>query len=279
MAELCMSFPNGLKKAFTMSYDDAVEQDKKLISIMQKYGLKGTFNINSGLYAKKGTVYAPGTIHRRMDEEEVSKTYKADGIEVATHGFTHPFLERIPTYQCVREIIDDREKLEGQFDTIVRGFAYPYGSFNEDVVNILRECGIVYGRTVRSTHEFKMPQNWLLLDPTCHHDDERLFELVDKFVSARDDWGYPMMFYLWGHAYEFEANNNWYRIEELAKKISGKDDVWYATNLEIYEYTEDFKRLRTNVKFTKVYNPTARTLWFTFKGKAYTIKPGEELSI
>ena len=101
MAELKMRFPGGLAKSFTMSYDDGVEQDKKLVSIMKKHGLKGTFNLNSGIYAKKGTVYAPGTIHRRMDEDEVSKLYKEDGFEVAAHAFTHPFLERIPTYQVI----------------------------------------------------------------------------------------------------------------------------------------------------------------------------------
>lgn len=279
MAELKMRFPGGLAKSFTMSYDDGVEQDKKLASIMKKHGLKGTFNLNSGIYAKKGTVYAPGTIHRRMDEEEVSKLYKEDGFEVASHAFTHPFLERIPTYQVATEILKDREKLESQFDTIVRGFAYPFGTFNDEVVNILKECGIAYARTVHSTRLFKMPQNWLLLDPTCHHDDEKLFELADKFINAKDDYGYPMMFYLWGHAYEFEANNNWDRIEKFAEVISGKEDVWYATNIEICEYTEDFKRLRTNVSFTKVYNPTARTIWFTYRDKPYKIGPGEELSI
>ena len=44
-------FPGGLKRALTLSYDDGVEQDVRLIEIMNRHGLKGTFNLNSGAYA------------------------------------------------------------------------------------------------------------------------------------------------------------------------------------------------------------------------------------
>lgn len=39
---------NGKKKAVTFSFDDGVTQDIRLIEIFNKYGLKGTFNLNSG---------------------------------------------------------------------------------------------------------------------------------------------------------------------------------------------------------------------------------------
>lgn len=279
MAELCMCYPGGLHKALTLSYDDGVEQDKRLIEIMVKYGLKGTFNINSGCYAPEGTVYAPGTIHRRMTEDEVSKLYTANGMEVATHGYTHPFLNRIPTQVVSGEILDDKRALEKQFGGVVRGHAYPFGAFNETVKRILKDNGIVYARTVRSTHWFNIPEDWLELDPTCHHDDPMLFELCDRFLSMDGDWGYPQMFYLWGHAYEFEANNNWERIEEFAKKMSGKDNIWYATNGEIYNYLEACKALRFSADVTRVENPTCVDIWFTYKGKPYMVKGGTTLEI
>ena len=49
-----MRFPGGLAKALTFSYDDGVEQDIRLVEILDKYGMKGTFNLNSGCYAKPG---------------------------------------------------------------------------------------------------------------------------------------------------------------------------------------------------------------------------------
>lgn len=279
MAELCMCYPGGLHKALTLSYDDGVEQDKKLIAIMVKHGLKGTFNLNSGIYAPEGTVYPEGTIHRRMTEAEVSALYMANGMEVATHGYTHPFLSRLPAYVTVKEIVEDKRKLEEQFGCVVRGHAYPFGRFNDTVVDILKQSGIVYARTVRSTRGFDLPENWLTLEPTCHHDDPELFNLCDKFLAARNDWGYPIMFYLWGHAYEFEDHDNWDRIEAFAEKMGGKEDIWYATNIEIYNYVQCFKQLRFTTDVTLVENPTATDLWFTYNCKSYMVKAGETLKI
>ena len=59
-----MRFPNGKLKALTLSYDDGVEQDIKFVEILNKYGLKCTFNLNSGKYAPEGKVYEAGRIHR-----------------------------------------------------------------------------------------------------------------------------------------------------------------------------------------------------------------------
>ena len=50
MNKAYIRFPGFRRKAVTLSYDDGVRQDKRLISIMQKHGLKGTFNINSGMF-------------------------------------------------------------------------------------------------------------------------------------------------------------------------------------------------------------------------------------
>ena len=274
MANLYMRFPGGKKKAFTLSYDDAVEQDIKLAEIFKKHHLKCTFNLNSGEYAPKGTVYPQGQIHRRMDEEQVTKLYSEDCFEVAVHGYTHPFLEQLPRNIATLDLIKDREKLEKQFDRLVRGMAYPYGTYNDDVVESMKSVGIVYSRTVHSTHSFEMPTDWLRLNPTCHHDDEKLFELADRFLNQQP-YGSSWMFYLWGHSYEFEANNNWERIEKFADLISDKEEVWYATNIEIYDYTHAYHELLFSMDMKKVCNPTAYELFFEYAGINYSIKPGE----
>ena len=52
MSRAFMRFPDFKPKALTVSYDDGVRQDKRLIEILQKYGLKRTFNLNSGLFVE-----------------------------------------------------------------------------------------------------------------------------------------------------------------------------------------------------------------------------------
>ena len=104
MSNLLMRFPGGRPKAFTMSYDDGVEQDIRLMEIMDRHGLKGTFNINSGLFAPEGTVYPAGQVHRRMTRERAVRLYQGSGHEVAVHGLTHPFLEQLPAGRAAYEL-------------------------------------------------------------------------------------------------------------------------------------------------------------------------------
>lgn len=281
MSTIAMRFPNGLAKALTISYDDAVQEDFRLIDIMKQYGLKGTFNINSSQYREDG--YYKDTdkkTGRRMSIEKATALYGQDGIEPALHGLTHPFLEKLPKAQVAYEVIKDRENLERQFGHIVRGMAYPYGTFNDDVIRVLDDCGIVYCRTTHATGKFDLPTNWLRLDPTCHHLDPRLPDLTKKFVeTAPGDDRHPWMFYVWGHAYEFAERDNWELIETFAQNVSGKDDVWYATNIEIYEYVENFNRLVFTLDQTRVKNPTAQDLWFKTKKKLYCIPAGATVEL
>ncbi len=262
-ANIYLRFPGGRGKAFTMSYDDGVEQDKRLIEIMRSNGLKGTFNVNSGMYTPEGTIFPQGQVHRRMTEADSTALYSDSGMEVAVHAYEHPFLEAMTPAECAYQIIKDREKLESQFGRIVRGMAYPFGTYNDSVIATLKNCGIAYCRTVISSHGFDLPADWLRLNATCHHNDPMLDELTERFLTQAPN-RYPMMFYLWGHSFEFDDRNNWDLIERFAKKISGKEDVWYATNIEIYDYVKAYKQILVSVDGHIIYNPTSTDLFIEY---------------
>ena len=174
-------YPYGLRKALTLSYDDGVETDIELIRILDEYGILATFNLNSGWFAPEGTVYPAGTIYRRMSESAIKALYAGGRHEVASHALTHASLSAIPAPRIAYEVLADRDNLEKLFGKIVRGFAYPYGTYSDEAVDTLRTCGIAYARTVVSTHNFEIPNEWLRLNPTCHHDDPKLDELCDRF--------------------------------------------------------------------------------------------------
>ena len=274
---LFMRFPGGKAKALTLSYDDGVEQDIRLIDLMKRHGLKGTFNLNSGLYAPEGTVYPSGTIHRRLTKKQADELYASSGMEVAVHGLTHPFLEQLPVNLCTKEVLQDRENLEAQFHTIIRGMAYPFGTYSAQVIECLKACGIVYSRTVISSGSFAIPSDWLRLEATCHHNDDRLMDLAEKFMG--ENVRAPWLFYLWGHSYEFEADDNWDVIEKFAACIGGRDDIWYAANIEIYDYVDAFNKLIFSMDGRMVHNPGAYTLYFKMGETDYCVKPGETLAL
>ncbi len=254
-----MCFPNGKPKAFTLSYDDGLGQDIKLIELMKRYGIKGTFNINSGRFGIK--IFEDWGV---MKLDVMKSLYDCDNVEVAVHTYTHPTMTEMPAYLNAYEIIKDREFIEQSFGKITRGMSYPNGLPNDAVAHTAKECGIAYARTARSTRTFDIPSDWLLLDPTCHHNDEKLFELADKFVNdapRRQNETPSWLFYVWGHSFEFDDDGNWDRIEKLLSLVGGRDDVWYATNIEIYDYTMAYKSLVYSLDQKIVHNPTATDVW------------------
>ena len=225
--------PEGKKKVLTFSYDDEVTQDRKFVEILNKYGLKCTFNLNSGTFGikEKCVHYKNGVEvdHIKIEREEAKTLYK--GHEIAVHTVHHLDLGKITDDEIRSEVIDDMAALSKIAGYEVNGMAYPYGTFSNHIDEILKECGIIYSRTVEDTRSFDVPENFLQWHPTINFGEEGFDELVDKFLEDSDE---PKLFYIWGHSYEFDAYNSWERFEEFCKKISGRSDVLYATNKEVY---------------------------------------------
>ena len=270
-------FPNGKAKALTFSYDDGVETDIRLMEIFKKNGLKGTFNLNGGLMNGNKTVYS-----RRLTEEECQTAYADPDFEVACHAYTHPFLEKCDPAVCLDELISDRMKLESLFGCEVHGMAYPFGTYNDTVLDCCRTAGIYYNRTVSGTMNFSTPTNWLTWHPTCHHVNPEIFNLAEKFLNQPMTPKEPArLFYIWGHSYEFNQRNDWERMEQLCELLGGHDDVWYATNMEIFMYCRAFNRLKYSVDGSVITNPTDTEIWMR-KGASseiFSIKPGETVKV
>ena len=272
-----LRFPEGKLKAMTLSYDDGVDQDERLIGIMRANGLRGTFNISAGLYPPEGTVFAPGVVSRRLTKAAATALYSGPDVEVALHGYEHPHLEQLSPTACLHQIIEDRRALEEQFGCFVRGMAYPFGKLSDETVEIVRACGIRYARTAVATHGFELPTDWLRMGSTCHHTDPQLMPLLDEFLTGTT-WHSPWLFYLWGHGYELERDNSWDLIERFAELAGGHADIWYATNGEICDYVQAFDQLVCSVDGKRMYNPTCTPLWFAeWDGAVKRIGPGETL--
>ena len=104
-------------------------------------------------------------------------------------------------------------------------------------------------------------------------------ELLESFITADPYPARTMLFYLWGHSYEFDNNDNWDVIEKFAERAGGNSDVWYATNIEIYDYVQAYQALRVSVDESIVHNPTATKVWFCHNGTTYAIEGGQTLTL
>jgi len=252
-------YPEGKVKALTLSYDDGVKQDRRLVEIFNQYGLKGSFHLNSGTWGSGN----------RLDESEVAAVYQ--GHEISCHSVSHPFLERLPQSEIMREIFDDRRNLEKLAGYPVIGMSYPFGTYSQSVIEIATAAGIKYSRTTRSHGWYGIPDDFLEWHPTCHHNDD-LISRTKRFFEIKYQLA---LFYVWGHAYEFDNDNNWGLIEEFAKLASGRFDVWYATNIEIYHYLTAIRQVVVSADGTLLYNPNGLTLWYSYNERVGSILPGE----
>lgn len=280
-----MRFPGGKTKALTLSYDDGVRADLKLSEIITKYGLKCTFNINSSSFNKNDS--------NKLTPEEIQTAILDKGHEVAVHGECHISPGNAEPVRAIADVLNCRVTLENRFNRIIRGMAYPdYGikrmegeNNYENVRGYLKNLGIVYSRTLgNDNNSFLMPNDWFAWMPTAHHNNSNLLKWAEEFVNVnvKEQYltrQYPRLFYLWGHSYEFNNNDNWDVIEKFCETVAGKDDIWYATNIEIYEYAKAYNSLIFSADCKRIFNPTLYEIFLMIDNIEYSIKPGEVLTI
>jgi len=222
----------GKMKALTFSYDDGASQDIRLIKLFEKYGMKATFNLNSNTFDSERKLMHNGVLvdYTRVRARDVKYLY--DGHEVAVHTMNHPALKTLPyDVSIMMEVEQDRLQLSELCGYEVLGMAYPGGGpcYDQRVVDIVRhQTGIKYARGTDSTYNFEMPVDLIDFSQTCMHAEKELFSLGEQFLNLKADS--PQMFYIYGHSYEFDANQDWDRFEAFLEMMSGRDDICYCTN-------------------------------------------------
>lgn len=268
MKVVYICFPEGKYKALTMSYDDGREEDRRLVELFNRYGIKGTFHLNSGL--KVG-----GNGAKKIPQDEWKQLYH--GHEISCHTVFHPTISRSPIEQVALQILEDRRALERIAGYPVRGLSYPNGSYNKEIVNLLPGLGMEYGRVVEDSGDFQLPENFLTWKATCHH-SHNLLEHGRKFLELNKSQRLYLM-YVWGHSYEFSRDHNWDLIEEFCRNMAFRDDIWYATNIQIVDYMKAAKRLQFTIDLDWVYNPSACSIWIQVDGYIYEIPGGDMVEL
>jgi peptidoglycan/xylan/chitin deacetylase (PgdA/CDA1 family) len=270
------SFPYGKRIAVTTSFDDAVVQDRRVVKAFNEWGLKGTFNLNSGTLLRTGKP-ATGT-SGRIDACEVAELYK--GHEVAVHTVTHPSLTKLDAAQIAMEVIEDRKALEDLVGYPVRGMAYPNGAYDEKVINVLRQTGIVYSRTTENN-----PRCFPAVDPLAWASTAHMYSKIpcpvnENFEKLYSNKNYSGVFYIWGHTYEFDREGcDWADLERIFKPLSGKPDVWYCTNIELFDYEAARNRVVIAANLKTAYNPSAITVSIKADNKLIDVPSGKTIGL
>ena len=255
-------FPGGKKVCITFSYDDGPSEDIRLTKLFNKYNLKGTFNINDSFF--------------KYNDVAALKTRYA-GHEIACHGRYHMHLNNATPTTILNEVFEQRKMLESCLGEPICGMAYSYSLYDKNTMDTLRNCGIVYARTIGNGN-MSIPEDFMEWAPTCHH--------TQGLAKAKELWkrmeGYfagPKILFIWGHAFELRTEEDWSMMEELCEFISNDDRIWYATNIEICRYAEALKNLVISADEKIIYNPSAIDVWVAYHRQPVKIPAGQTIKL
>ena len=262
-------YPGGRPKAFNISYDDGVLQDVRFVELLNKYGLKGTFNLNSGLM-KTGFswIHENGMTVTRLREDVVATLY--EGHEVASHTCTHPYMEELSKAEILDQMQEDRSVLEGLLGREVKGFAVPFTYYSPLIAQCAREVGFEYARISEETGKYVLPDDPYWWRGGKFHWDEDLESYVKAFLQTDEELALCQIV---GHSYDLDVADMWDSMESILRRVADDEDVLPMTNLELARYAAGMKLARTTDGMIR--NGSGTPLWFRVNGKIICLQPGE----
>ena len=264
-------YPGGKTKAFNISYDDGVIQDIRFVEMLNRYGLKGTFNLNYGLM-KSGFTWQHecGMTVRRIHEQDVCAIYK--GHEIASHSYSHPYFDNMEEGEILKELGADKFFLERLIGRKVAGYATPFYYYSDLMADCVRQCGFAYARISEESNDYSIPQDFYRWCGSKFHWDGDLEDFILGFLQTEQELA---LCQLVGHSYDLDVLNLWDKMERICSNVGNAPDVWPATNIEIVRYLTAMNQIR--VADRQIFNGSSSVLWMEIDGAVVSLQPGETI--
>lgn len=272
---ISFTYPNGHYKSLIMSYDDGVIQDLEFVALLNKHGIKGTFNLNSSFIGKTNGWPQPNgdTIYQKyIPNDSLLIVYK--NHEIAAHGAYHKNYQDISFEEAMEDITTDIAALTRMTKNDIISFAYPFGNTTDSVTLGLSKTSITNARTVDDTFTFDLPDNYLLWNPTCH--DSKVLKYSEEYIDLNEKE--LSVFYVWGHSWEFGDEKRWNNIKSFCKTIGKQKDIWFAGTGELTNYLKALEAVEIDID--QITNPADNApVWIELESGNRILEPGESIKI
>lgn len=203
-----------MAKYFLLSFDDGSVYDGRLVQLLNRYGIRGTFNLNSGL-EDFVWYYEDSFPVRRQILSETVQQYR--GHEVASHSLHHVWLNTLSPPQISREIGEDCEAIKRIFGLQEIGFGVPFTACSEREIRLIRRF-VRYIRLSEFAETYAFPEDPYHIPIHGLYHDPDIFEKLQNFARSDQE---DALFVLAGHSYELEALQHWQYMEQLLQYIAG----------------------------------------------------------
>ena len=266
-------YPFGKKKAFNVTYDDGVLQDVRFVELLNRYHLKGTFNLNSALAENEFEwTHESGLVVKRLKTEGIVSLYS--GHEVASHTLTHPYMDGLTREAILHELSADKANLEKLFGREIKGFAVPFSFYSDLIEACVKECGFEYARISEESYSFAPQYDEYHWRATVFHCCDALEELAQRFIETDEELA---VFQIVGHSYDLDVENKWERMERIFAAISNQADILPMTTIEIIGYLKAMERAEITEQY--IQNNSAVSLWFAVGDTVCEVRPNERVPI
>lgn len=262
-------YPQGKKKAFNVTYDDGITQDIRFVELLNKYGLKGTFNLNSELM-KNGFAWTheTGLVIKRLAPEIVVDLYK--GHEVASHTLTHPYMSELTENEIMYQMGEDKKNLESLFQREIFGFAVPFDYYSDLIAECAKKCGFTYARTSKERYSYIPPEEYFYWAAGAFQIMPKFAEFVEGFFETDEELALCQIV---GHSYDLDTEQMWEKMETILKRVAEDEDVISMTNIELVRY---LKAMRSAViSEAGIENHSDVELWFEVDGAIVSVLSNE----
>lgn len=264
-------YPNGKAKSFNVTYDDGVLQDICFVELLNKFNLKGTFNLNSGLIENEFEwVHENGCVVKRLSKDKVISLYQ--GHEIASHTLTHPYMDNLSESEILYELKSDKANLEELFSREVKGFAVPFDYYSDLIEKCVKQAGFSYACISEESRSFIPQTDYFKWKATVFHTDSNLKELTQHFIKSDQELA---LFQIVGHSYDLDIENMWDRLESIFIEIAAQKDILPMTTIEIIEYLKAMDQAEITDSYIK--NNSNISMWFSVNRNAFELKSFEML--
>ena len=264
-------YPFGKAKAFNITYDDGVWQDVRFVELLNKYGIKGTFNLNSQLMAEEFEWTHPnGFAVKRMPKDKVVKLY--ENHEVASHTLTHPYMHDMSENEILHQMGLDRYNLEQLFGREVKGFAVPFSYYSNLIADCAQHIGFEYARKSDESLSYTPSEDYYHWQTGIFHLNPQFAQFAENFFRIDEELA---LLQIVGHSYDLDAEDMWEVIENLLGRIADDEDIVSMTNIEIVRYLKAIRAADITADYIK--NNSDTEIWFAVDGKTISVKAGETI--
>ncbi len=157
-------------KPVVITFDDGYKNQLNALEILKRHNMRATYYIITSGDASRWCIGAgrkydqnPSCGDDYMNWDDISRLDRSGSIEIAAHTVDHLALPKYSLQVQQFQIGESKRVLEQKLGHPINHFAYPYGSFNANSVNLVKSAGFLTAVTTM---------------PGSHHDLGSIYTLT-----------------------------------------------------------------------------------------------------